>query len=318
MSQLSLLSFLDSPVVVGDPDGRAAYVNPAFEVRFSVAAENVTGEPLASLFEGGVREAVLTSVAEVCESGTSGRFRVKHAGIGYAGLASPIVASDARVGVIILFNESAPDDERVHRVARKILEPIEELGHALEELAGRPAVANDDKAEAVLEVGSRALQQLRDCAQDLSDVLSGRRPDQARQGQFDPAEVAATVIGKLAPSFAAADVHLEDGVPASLPLIAGERDDLFQALDQLLRARLAVAVPGSTVAVVGRTVERGGSRWVVLAVLDVRPGGGAVDDEESPPADVVRRATALGGDVRVSMDPALGRTTAIRLRALKQ
>lgn len=31
MSQPSLLSFLDAPVVVGDPDGRAAYVNPAFE-----------------------------------------------------------------------------------------------------------------------------------------------------------------------------------------------------------------------------------------------------------------------------------------------
>jgi hypothetical protein len=28
---LSLLSFLDAPVLVGDPEGRAAYVNPAFE-----------------------------------------------------------------------------------------------------------------------------------------------------------------------------------------------------------------------------------------------------------------------------------------------
>ena len=66
MSQPSLLSFLDTPVVVGDPDGRAAYVNPAFETRFSVSAEEVTGEPLANLFEGGVREAVLTAVAAVC------------------------------------------------------------------------------------------------------------------------------------------------------------------------------------------------------------------------------------------------------------
>ena len=318
MSQASLLSFLDAPVVVGDPDGRAAYVNPAFETRFSVSAEHVTGEPLASLFEGGVREAVLTSVADVCQSGTSGRFRVKHAGIGYAGLASPIVASDARVGVVILFNESAPDDERVHRLQRKIFGPVEELARMLEELGGRPAVANDDKSEALLDIGSRAVEQLREWAQDLSDVLSGRRPEQARQGQFDPAEVVASVTGKVAPSYAAADVHLEEGVPASLPPISGDADDLSQALDQLLRARLAVAVPGSTVAVVARTVERGGALSVVLAVLDVRPGGGAVDNEEAPPADVVLRVTRLGGEVRVSTDPGQGRTTAIRLRALKQ
>jgi len=39
LSQPSLLSFLDAPVVVGDPDGRAAYVNPTFETRFAVSAE---------------------------------------------------------------------------------------------------------------------------------------------------------------------------------------------------------------------------------------------------------------------------------------
>ena len=71
-------------------------------------------------------------------------------------------------------------------------------------------------------------------------------------------------------------------------------------------------------AVVARTVERGGSLWVVLAVMDVRPGGGPVDSEEAPPADVVLRATALGGEVRISTSPGQGRTTAIRLRALKQ
>ena len=33
-AERSLLSFLDAPVVVGDPEGRAVYVNPAFEARF--------------------------------------------------------------------------------------------------------------------------------------------------------------------------------------------------------------------------------------------------------------------------------------------
>ena len=63
MSSGTLLAFLDAPVVVGDPEGRAAYVNPAFETRFAVASAAATGAPLASLFDGGVREAVLRAVA---------------------------------------------------------------------------------------------------------------------------------------------------------------------------------------------------------------------------------------------------------------
>ena len=35
----SLLTFLEAPVVVGDPEGRAIYVNPCFERRFSLAGQ---------------------------------------------------------------------------------------------------------------------------------------------------------------------------------------------------------------------------------------------------------------------------------------
>ena len=51
-AERSLLSFLDAPVVVGDPDGRAVYVNPAFEARFGVAAEGVTGQPARRAVRG--------------------------------------------------------------------------------------------------------------------------------------------------------------------------------------------------------------------------------------------------------------------------
>ena len=40
-SSRSLLDFIDAPVVVGDPDGRAVYVNPAFQQKFDVV---VTGD----------------------------------------------------------------------------------------------------------------------------------------------------------------------------------------------------------------------------------------------------------------------------------
>ena len=51
----SLLSYLDAPIVVGDPEGRAVYVNPAFEQRFPRAGAQALGLPLAELFDGGAR-----------------------------------------------------------------------------------------------------------------------------------------------------------------------------------------------------------------------------------------------------------------------
>ena len=148
------------PVIRGQ-DEEACEITPQTILEAMLFVGHPTGEPLASLFEGGVREAVLTSVADVCARGTSGRFRVKHGGIGYAGLASPIVAADARVGVLIVFSESAPDDERVHRLQRELGRPLEELARAHEELAALPGVARDAKARAPLEALGRAVEQLR-------------------------------------------------------------------------------------------------------------------------------------------------------------
>ncbi len=323
MSSPSLLSFLDAPVVVGDPDGRAAYVNPAFETSFSVSAEHVTGQPLANLFEGGVREAVLSSVAEVCSSGTSGRFRVKHGSVGYAGLASPIVAADARVGVLIVFSESAPDDERVHKLQRKVVGPIEEVARIFEELSGAPAVQGDEKLESLVTNGTRSADQLRGFVQELSETLSGRRPERASRAApakakgFEPASLVSKVAGALMEAYGAADVALEVRVPAELPRVAGDPDRFRVGLDALLMKRLEVAAPGSKLALAGRTVERDGDAWVVIAIMDVRPGGGAVDDDDGLPEALAAALADAGAEARVTTDPTTGRTTAIRLTAIK-
>ena len=58
IGSVSLLTFLDAPVVVGDPDGRTAYVNPAFAARFRGPGDDATGQPLSALFEGGAGQQV--------------------------------------------------------------------------------------------------------------------------------------------------------------------------------------------------------------------------------------------------------------------
>ena len=320
MSSPSLLSFLDAPVVVGDPEGRAAYVNPAFESRFSVSAEAVTGRPLASLFEGGVREAVLQAVAEVCQKGESAHFRLRHGGVGYAGLASPIVAEDARVGFVILLLETSAAEERILALQRETQEPLGELERLLDELLEQTGGRRAGTYRALVEDGLRGVARLRKWSKELGDLLAGRPvvPPPETPG-FDPARVVGDAAGRLAGEFSQAGVQFEVLVPAQLPMLRGDGARLELALVRLLRQRLGGCGSSSSVSLAARTIGRGDDCSVVVAVIDAHGDAGAMDDPtESEPEEVRQIVHELGGDLRTTADPIVGRTTAIRLTTLKQ
>jgi len=315
----SLLSFLDAPLVVGDPEGRAAYVNPAFEARFSVAAEEVTGRPLASLFEGGVREEVLRAVAEVCEKGASERFRVRHGGVGYSGLASPIVAEDARVGFVILLLETSMAEEKMLALQRETQEPLGELERVLEELVEQTGGRRAAMYRTLVEDGLRALARLRKWSGELGRLLTSRPAAAPEAAVFDPARVVGAAARRLAGEFGKAGVRFEVQVPARLPMVLGDGARLELALIHLLRERLASCGSGSSVSLATRTIGQGDDRSVVVAVIDAHGEPGAMEDPTEPePEDLRQVVGELGGDLRTTADAFAGRTTAIRLTTLKE
>jgi PAS domain S-box-containing protein len=131
-SEPSLLAYLEVPVLVGDPQGRTVYLNPAFEERFGLEAEAARGAPLAQLFEGGGREAVLGAVAGVLEEWQSVRFRLRERGIGFTATASPIIAGGQNVGVVILLKEEVEGMERLFHLHRMLGDAVEDLGRGVE------------------------------------------------------------------------------------------------------------------------------------------------------------------------------------------
>jgi len=318
VSAPSLLSFLDAPVVVGDPDGCAAYVNPAFETCFAVSAESVTGLPLASLFEGGVREAVLRAVAEVCSDGKSARFRVRHGGLGYGGLASPIIAQDERVGFVIVLFESAPEDERVLALQRLMREPLSEISRVFDELGD----ADASRRSALLEDGMRAATGVRKTHDELVGILGSARAGtdgpRSRSDGFDPGAAVRGAAAQISSRFVAAEVALEVRIPPLLAPVRGRDEVLVEALCSLLEARLEASEAGSSVVVSAKLLDRGDVPSVIIAVLDQHgDGAGAGEPGDDEPAAVCRAVQALGGDIRTTRDPVSGRVTGIRLPALK-
>jgi nitrogen-specific signal transduction histidine kinase len=134
----SLLDFIQTPVLVGDPDGRTVYVNPAFETDFLLTADQVAMQPIANLFEGGGREAVLRAVAHVCGDKSvtdSERFSVLVEDRGYKALASSVAAEGGRVGVILLLLRESAGEARMQSFGREILAPLDEIAASLSTVA---------------------------------------------------------------------------------------------------------------------------------------------------------------------------------------
>jgi PAS domain S-box-containing protein len=311
-TERSLLSFLDAPVVVGDPEGRAVYVNPAFERRFGVASEKAAGHPLAALFSGGGREAVLRAVARVCERGESIRFPVRERGIGFEAVVSPIVAEEARVGVVILLREELEGVERLLAIQREISDPIDELESTLQVLHEQTGGRRAQRYRADVEDGLRALARLRKWAEELRATLSGASDPPPAAASLEPAQLVRAVARRERARAATTDTDVVFLAPGTLPRTRGDAAKLEAILLRLVQERLALEPSPEALTLAARSVGRAGDAAVIVSLCErFRAGTAPPPVAESP---LLREVLAeCGGELHVTSDPVLGRATVLRL-----
>jgi PAS domain S-box-containing protein len=308
----SLLGFLDAPVVVGDPEGGAVYVNPAFQARFGVGAEAARGRSLAELFSGGSREAVLHAVAEVCEHGESVRFRLRERGVGFAAVASPIVAEDARVGVVILLKEEVEGVERLLSLHREIQDPIEELSHSLQMLLDQTGGRRDARYRSLVEESLRALARLRRWSEELRVVLCGAPDPILESARFDPGEVVRRVAERALRRIGKAEIAVELLAARSLPAVRGDEARLESVLMRIVEDRLEQDRSPSAIFIGARGAGTGTGAGVLVSVTEHWKNGGCAAAPSQPPV-LQESIAALGAVLHTTIDPELGRTTLLRL-----
>jgi len=308
----SLLSFLDAPVIVGDPDGLAVYVNPAFEARFGITAETARGRSLAELFGGGSREAVLHAVAQVCEYGESVRFRVREGNVGFSAVASPIVAEDARVGVVILLKEEVEGVERLLSLHREIQDPIDELSYSLEMLLEQTGGRRAAGYRSLVEESLRALTRLRKWSDELRAVLSGAPDPILESVRFDPARVVRRVAERAVRRIGEAEISVELLAARSLPAVRGDEARLESVLMRIVENRLAQDRPPSTLFIGARAAGRDSAAAVLVSVTEHWATGGCTAAPSEAPV-LKESIAALAAVLHTTIDPKLGRTTLLRL-----
>ncbi len=295
----SLLTFIDTPLVVGDAGGDAVWANPTFETRFTLDPESLAGTPLAELFAGGSRERVLNAVALVCEGGESQRFRLREGGHDYEAVVSGIEVGAECVGVVILLKETMEHLERLLALQRQLQEPLDEVEVVLDGLLEQTGGQRADRHRKEVEDGLRALARIRKWSQELGTLLCG--DGSTSRERFDPV----AVLRRVTESASDSASFVEMLAPASLPALEGDPMRLEWALGRMLDARLA-ADPARIV--LGARVL---GDHVLLSVSELVDEGlpGAICDTP----DVRDALAELRAEVETVADPRLGRSTLLRV-----
>jgi nitrogen-specific signal transduction histidine kinase len=170
----SLIDFIETPVLVGDPDGRAVYLNPCFEADFLVASEDAVGRPLANLFEGGGREALLRAVATVCEpkGKSTARFSLMAGDRGYRVVVSAVEAEGGRVGVILLLTRESTAEARLQAFRRAVLSSLEEIDECLASVASHADGPSVDLQRLAVADGVRCVERIRKWGEEIAASLN--------------------------------------------------------------------------------------------------------------------------------------------------
>jgi hypothetical protein len=318
-AERSLLSYLDAPVVIGDPDGCAVYANPAFELRFERAVGRVPGAPLAELFEGGAREAVLRAVVVACTQGESVRFRLREGSAGFSAVASPIEAQGEQVGVVILLKEEVEGVERVLALHREMERPLDELSQSLQQMSELGAGPRDARLRALLADAQQALGRLRKGADEVHALLTGGRGAGAAEKaagaagarSFEPAALLHRVAARAERGLGGSGLPVDVVAAPGLPSLPGDPRRVEALLSRLVETRLAGGAQLDRLVLSARAVGAGAERSLLVSLCELGATGAAPDA-----AHVREEAAALGAELRAVAQPRIGRATTLRLRLL--
>lgn len=315
----SLLNFLNTPLLVGDPEGRVVFANDAFVRELTPNGEAPHGEPLASLFAGGGREAVLASVAEVCSKGESVNFRIREGGRGYLALASPIHAEESRVGVVILLTDEPTLDARLLDFHREIQEPLDETAACLEELLEASTGPRDEHFRELVERSASTLRRARKWSGELHRLLGGGTGTKLSDEVLQPGQVLRDVASRLQPELERAKVNLSLLVNPEVSQAIGDPTMLETLLVRLLRQRLGHTPAGSSISLLAKDVGGALGRGVLISLTDPHQVPNSDTDRDAEPVEYTRMVrelvSVLGGQIATVIEPPAGRVTSIWLRS---
>jgi len=285
-------------------------VNPAFEERFPRAGKSALGLPLAELFDGGAREAVLRGVVSACDSRETARFRLRAGDVGYSAVASPISTAGQAVGVVILFKEELGEAERLLQIHREMQGALDELSGTLDTLLEQTGGRRDPQHRVLVEDGIRSISRVRKWSEEMQAAIAGR-PAASRSERIAIGEVLARVTERAERMAEGEGIAVNLLVPGTLPEIVVDESRLNGVLQRMIDARLGAQPPPERLTLGARVAGTGAERALLISFSELRSAGFDAPFDDPPVID--EALSQLGATKQGVANRRLGRATVLRI-----
>lgn len=248
----TILAYFDEPVLITDPKGVLAYLNPRAEERFGVELKLAVGRNMTELLPAGVARALSDGVARVNKTPKNLKLLVEDSDPRYLAELNPIMQNSKLLGVVMSLRAESQDEviARLNQslftnMVDEIYRPINQLtmlfSREFEERQGFEAFYH--RSQDMVKQIIAALNNL----VDISPVLIGEI--RLARSRFQP-----SILLKLARRsfYARAEdkgVSLQRLEHRDLPEVMGDQAKLNRILIIFLDQMLNLAQPGEIVAI---------------------------------------------------------------------
>ncbi len=278
----TVLTYLETPIIIGDTNNKILYLNPAGEEIFRRKVMELVGKEVKELFRSDNWENIRAAITQVRRENTSARIDLEEGSQYFKVSISPIAEDDRGfIGYVISLLDITKDKEADQMKANftsmlihKLRSPLLGITNTFSELKNKALPELGGEAGELIEEGLQNSQRVMRMVDDLL-IMSEAKPSKLKieKEELEISQIIKNSVKGMEPFAEKDKVTLEWTVPANLPKISGDREKLTFALISLLSFSLDRTPVKGVITVSGKSSkEKDEQPSLILTVSDTGEG----------------------------------------------
>ncbi len=278
----TVLTYLETPIIIGDTNNKLLYLNPAGEEIFRRKVMELVGKEVKELFSSDNWEKVLEAITQVRKENIPSRIDIEEASRYFKTSISLITGDDGGfigyvIGLLDITRDKEADQAKANftsMIIHQLHSPLLDIVNTFSELKNKALPELKEEAGELIEEGLQSSQRVMRLVDDLlafSEAQPGKL--KIKQEKLDISQIIKNSVSGMEPFAEREGVALEWTVSANLPKMSGDQEKITYALISLLSFSLDRTPVKGIITVSGKSSkEKDGRQSLIVTVSDTGEG----------------------------------------------
>jgi PAS domain S-box-containing protein len=278
----TVLTYLETPIIIGDTNNKILYLNPAGEEIFRRKVMELVGKEVKELFSSANWENIQASITQVRRENTPSRIDLEEGSRYFKVSISPITGDDRGfigyvIGLLDITKDKEADQMKANftsMLIHQLRSPLLGITNTFSELKNKALPDFGEEASELIEEGLQNSQRVMRLVDDLL-IMSEAQPSKLKieQEELEISQIIKNSVKGMEPFAEKDNVTLEWTAPPNLPRISGDQEKLTFALINLLSFSLDRTPMKGVISVSGKSSkEKDGQLSLIVTVSDTGEG----------------------------------------------